>query len=109
MESLIVYVDVDDTLVRSSGSKRIPLPGVVEHVRRLFQAGAKLYLWSSGGADYARETAEQLGLTECFIAYLPKPQILIDDQHPGQWRRFLHLHPLQVIGQSLELYAQAPP
>jgi hypothetical protein len=53
---------VDDTLVRSSGSKRIPLPGVVEHVRLLFQAGAKLYLWSSGGAEYSRETAEHLEL-----------------------------------------------
>jgi len=108
-ESLIVYVDVDDTLVRSSGSKRIPLPGVVEHVRRLFQAGAQLYLWSSGGAAYARETAEELGIAECFVAFLPKPQVLIDDQPPAEWRRFRHLHPLQVIGQSVELYGGALP
>ncbi len=75
----IVYVDVDDTLVRSVGSKRIPMPRVVERVRRLHQSGATLYLWSSGGADYARESAEELGIRELFTAFLPKPTLIIDD------------------------------
>ena len=35
----IVYVDVDDTLIRSYGSKRIPLAGVVEQVRLLHADG----------------------------------------------------------------------
>lgn len=29
---LVVYVDVDDTLVRQTGSKRVPMVAVVEHV-----------------------------------------------------------------------------
>ena len=43
MVPLVVYVDVDDTLIRTSGSKRIPVSGVVEHVRALASAGAELY------------------------------------------------------------------
>jgi hypothetical protein len=50
---LVVYVDVDDTLVRQTGSKRIPMVAVVEHVRQLHRAGATLFCWSAGGADYA--------------------------------------------------------
>jgi hypothetical protein len=78
---------------------------VVEHVQRLFRAGAELYLWSSGGAEYARESTGHLGIVECFISCLPKPHVLIDDQHPSEWRRFRHFHSLQVVGQSVELYA----
>lgn len=40
----IVFVDVDDTLVRSAGSKRIPITSVTERVAALKQAGATLYL-----------------------------------------------------------------
>jgi hypothetical protein len=36
----IVFVDVDDTLVRSAGSKRIPITSVVERVAGLKRAGA---------------------------------------------------------------------
>jgi len=39
---MIVYVDVDDTLVRSVGDTRIPIVGVIEHVRRLKADGAQL-------------------------------------------------------------------
>ena len=68
----IDYVDVDDTLVRSMGSKRIPTPRVVDRVRHLHENGATPYLWSSGGADCARESAEELGIRELFTAFLPK-------------------------------------
>ncbi len=44
--SLVVYVDVDDTLIRTVGSKRIPVSHVTEHVRMLAKAGAELYCWS---------------------------------------------------------------
>lgn len=69
----VIYVDVDDTLVRSAGSKRIPMPSTVKLVRALHDHGAALYLWSRGGASYAREVAEELGIAECFAAFLPKP------------------------------------
>lgn len=105
--SLVVYVDVDDTLMRSSGTKRIPISSAVQHVRELHEAGVQLYLWSSGGADYARDTATDLGIAGCFVAFLPKPHVVLDDQHPSEWRRFLHVHPFQVSGQSAEQYAVA--
>ena len=90
---LCIYVDVDDTLVRSAGSKRIPIPSVIQHVTRLHAAGALLYCWSSGGAEYARESAEEFGLAHCFAGFLPKPQVIIDDQLVAEWPQFLHVHP----------------
>jgi len=35
MKNPIVFVDVDDTLVRSVGTKRIPMPAVIAEVKRL--------------------------------------------------------------------------
>jgi hypothetical protein len=32
---LYSYVDLDDTIVRSVGAKRIPIPKVIQHVRDL--------------------------------------------------------------------------
>jgi cation transport ATPase len=90
----IVYVDVDDTLVRSVGCKRIPMPRVVERVRHLHESGATLYLWSSGGADYARASAEELGIHELFKAFLPKPTLIIDDQPVSDWRYCDHSFPM---------------
>jgi hypothetical protein len=57
LQRTVVFVDVDDTLVRSIGTKRIPITRVVDRVRRLHQEGASLNLWSSGGAAYAKESA----------------------------------------------------
>lgn len=93
MKPSIVYVDVDDTLVRSAGRKRIPIPLAIERVRELHRAGATLYLWSTGGADYARATAAELGLEGCFAGYLPKPTMLIDDQKVEDWRGFRQERP----------------
>jgi hypothetical protein len=102
--SLIVYVDIDDTLVRSVGAKRIPMPEVVRHVRELARDGATLYAWSSGGADYARASAAELGIEGCFAGFLPKPQVLVDDQSPSDWRRAMVVHPLQAAGRTLADY-----
>src|SRR5215471_21827336 len=101
---LVVYVDIDDTLVRSAGSKRIPMPRVIAHVRELFQSGVALYAWSSGGAEYARTSARELGLEECFLGFLPKPNVLIDDQAPDEWRRFLHVHPSEAVSRTADDY-----
>ena len=90
----VVFVDVDDTLVRSYGTKRIPMPRVVERVRSLHREGAILYLWSSGGADYAQETAKELGISDCFAAFLPKPTLIIDDQVVSDWRYCRHEYPM---------------
>jgi|SRR3954467_14312776 hypothetical protein len=92
----VAYVDVDDTLVRSSGSKRIPIPAVIAHVRKMSSAGFQLYCWSSGGAAYAERIASDLGLHDCFAAYLPKPNVFLDDQSPAEWEYARTVHPLDV-------------
>jgi len=97
MSKSVVYFDVDDTLVRSAGTKRLPIPAVVERVRSLHAAGVTLYLWSSGGADYARTTALELGISSCFTGFLAKPTHIVDDQHITQWLDLKHFHPNEDI------------
>ena len=104
MSEPIIYVDVDDTLVRSFGSKRIPMTEVINHVRSLKESGAILYCWSTGGASYARDSARELGLEDCFVGFLPKPTVLIDDQEPSQWRRLTVVHPGEAPSRSLKDY-----
>lgn len=103
---LVTYVDVDDTLVRSIGTKRIPMPAIVQHVRDLAARGAELYCWSTGGAADARETADELGLAPCFIAFLPKPNVLIDDQDFTDWRRCIEVHPRSAASLTLDDYEE---
>jgi hypothetical protein len=104
---LVAYVDVDDTLVRSFGSKRIPMTEMVRHVRHLSEEGVALYAWSSGGGDYARESARELGIEDCFKAFLPKPNVIIDDQAPADWRRLIHVHPGAASSTTIREYALA--
>lgn len=104
-DQLVVYVDVDDTLVRSAGAKRIPMSQTVAHVRALSDGGARLYAWSTGGADYARASAQELGIEACFAGFLPKPNVLIDDQAPDAWRCFVHVHPAEAPSKSAADYA----
>jgi hypothetical protein len=103
----LAILDVDDTPVRTIGTKRVPMPGVVERVRSLAAEGAQLYAWSSGGAAYARESAQELAIEGCFVAFLPKPQVLIDDQAPTEWKRLVHVYPTDATAQSLaDLHAR---
>lgn len=101
---LVIYVDVDDTLVRSVGTKQIPMTETMAHVRQLHANGAELYCWSSGGAAYAREVAGRLGIANLFTAFLPKPQILLDDQAVSEWRRLRLVHPMQCENETVETY-----
>ena len=96
MRQRVIFVDVDDTLIRSAGSKRMPVPSVVARVRELHQLGMALYLWSSGGAEYARSSAVELGIEDCFLAFLPKPDEYIDDQAVHEWRNCKHVLPGNV-------------
>ena len=93
MKARTIYVDVDDTLVRSVGVKRVPMPGVVDAVSQLQAAVATMYLWSSGGADYSAQSARELGIEDCFIGFLPKPDASIDDQSVAEWRYCRHVLP----------------
>jgi hypothetical protein len=101
---IYVYVDVDDTFVRSASSKRIPMPAAIRHIRGLKEQGAVLYCWSSGGPDYARQSAEEFGIADCFEAFLPKPNVLLDDMTMTTWPRFITVHPGSCDTQTLEHY-----
>lgn len=96
MKTKVIYIDVDDTIVRSVGTKRIPMPNVVNHIKKLHEQGNSLYLWSSGGANYCRDTATELGIGHCFIGFLPKPEIYVDDQPVSNWHFCRHLYPTQA-------------
>ena len=98
---LCIYIDVDDTLVRSNGGKRIPNPNLVRRLREWKAQGAMLYCWSSGGADYAQRTAEELKVKDCFVGFLTKPHALVDDQSVHRWAYFLELAPARAEGLSL--------
>ena len=97
---LVVFVDVDDTLVRHLGGKQIPVPGVIRHVRDLHESGATLYCWSTGGAEYARAMAGLVGLEACFTAFLPKPNVLLDDQAVRDWRQCVEVTPSETSGRA---------
>jgi hypothetical protein len=94
VQSAIVYVD--DTLVRSVGSKLIPNPQVISCIQELHGHGKSLYLWSSAGASDAKSSAEELGIADCFTASLPKPDFYIDDQAVQEWRYSNHVLPRNV-------------
>jgi hypothetical protein len=79
MKNVNVFVDVDLTLVDEIGRL---LPGAAEGLRRLHGRGCRLFLWSTGGGDYCREVATAYGLADLFEAFLPKPDLIIDDT-PG--------------------------
>ena len=107
LKSITIFVDVDDTLVRSYGTKRIPITATIEHLKELKKQGAQLYCWSSGGADYAKKSADEFGIVDIFIAFLPKPQVIIDDQNITDWKRFVQVHPLSCSQKTLDDYQSA--
>lgn len=103
---LYIYVDVDETFVRNYGSKRIPIPHVLEHIKALKSQGAIMYCWSSGGSDYAKNSAAEFGIADCFIGFLPKPEVIVDDLQFSQWRNLLQVHPNECPGNTLETYKE---
>jgi hypothetical protein len=66
---------------------------VIEQVRLLKAENAVMYCWSSGGAEYAQSSAQALGLEDCFVGFLAKPTVYLDDQSFGDWRSLLHVLP----------------
>ncbi len=101
-----IYVDVDETFVRNFGVKRIPMPPVIEHIKELKNQGAVMYCWSSGGAEYAQASAKEFGIENCFVGFLPKPELAIDDMQFSQWRNLLEVHPNECPGNTVESYKE---
>lgn len=90
---MIVYVDVDDTLVRWAGSKCIPRTLVIDKIKLRAAAGDELYLWSRAGAEHARRVADFLEIADLFVAILPKPDLIIDDEPFSKWDFCEHEQP----------------
>ena len=91
-----VFVDVDDTLIRSVGSKIIPNTRVIEKVRMLHQKGMTIIVWSTAGSEYAKRISENIGISEIISFYFTKPQYIIDDQEIDKWLNTKVIHPLQI-------------
>ena len=102
-----IYIDVDETFVRNYSTKRIPMPEVIKHIRKLKEQGAILYCWSSGGSEYAKNSASEFGIEECFEAFLPKPQVVLDDQAISDWRNLFYVHPNECPQYDVETYKEA--
>lgn len=79
MKNVNIFVDVDLTLIDEIGRL---FPGAADGLRRLKGKGCRLFLWSTGGGEYAREVADRYGLAELFEGFFPKPDLIIDDT-PG--------------------------
>lgn len=94
----VASIDVDDTFVRSASHARIAMPEVVAAIRTLRTTEMELSCWSSGGAEYARASAQAFGVDSCFVAFLPKPTVLLDDVPVSDWRQLDHVYPLAVSG-----------
>lgn len=103
---LVFFVDVDDTFVRSYGSKRIPIPATIKHLKKLSEQGAILYCWSSGGPEYARSSAAEFGIEGIFTDFLPKPQVIIDDLNLNEWRNLIQIHPNSCSSKQLSDYVE---
>lgn len=81
MSNVAVFVDVDLTLVDEHQRLK---PNAVEGLLTLAEAGCRLYLWPTGGANYCRAIAERYEVAPLFEAFLPKPDVFIDDM-PGSF------------------------
>ena len=103
---LTFFVDVDDTFVRSYGNKRIPIPEIIDRLKKLHQQGAELYCWSSGGAEYARNSAIEFSIDTIFTEFLPKPQVIIDDMNINKWRNLIQVHPNSCLSMQLNDYEE---
>ena len=73
MKNANVFVDVDLTLIDANG--RV-LDGAIESLQQLKD---HLFLWSTAGMEYARSTAQRLGIANFFESFCSKPDIIIDD------------------------------
>ena len=103
---LVFYIDVDDTFVRSYGSKRIPISATIKHLEKLNEQGAVLYCWSSGGSEYARSSAAEFGIEDIFTGFLPKPEVIIDDLNLNEWRNLIQVHPNSCSSKQLIDYVK---
>jgi hypothetical protein len=104
----VIFVDVDDTLIRSFGTKQTPIPNAIRYVRAMFVAGNELYCWSRGGAQYSRDVAIKFGIEDCFAGFLPKPDVVVDDRLAHLFDYCEFVHPNNAVAPSPELDSNEP-
>ena len=115
MKNVAVYVDVDLTLVDEHQRLK---PNAWEGLLTLREAGCRLFLWSTNGADYCRQIAERHELAPLFEAFLPKPDVYVDDmpstflngllfdvaEHTGDWQALAD----RIVRDHVQVPAKSP-
>ena len=101
MRDPIIYVDVDDTLVRTDGSKRIPVPAVIDHVRKLADKDDELYLWSEVAL---RTPVLRRTNSEAQVASERSFRSQMSSKVLNEWRRLLGMHPSNCQRTTLTEY-----
>ncbi len=80
-----VFVDVDNTIMISTEHGERGLYKAIKFVKQLHEKGFELYCWSQAGAAYAEKACEFLGIKDLFKAFLPKPNMCLDDRPMSDW------------------------
>ena len=86
----VIYIDVDGTLISEDGTDRL-FPAMKKLLPLLKNCGYTMYLWSMGGAEYAKSVARKHKVMKYFKAFLSKPDIVVDDH----FESFAHWKPLK--------------
>jgi hypothetical protein len=90
------FIDIDDTMIRSIGTKRIPITDTIKFIKNIDTKIDSIYLWSRGGAEYTKEIADSLGIAHLISGFLPKPDVMIDDQRISDWAHLKQLYPTEI-------------
>jgi hypothetical protein len=74
----IIYIDVDDTLIRTFGTKQIPIPRSADYFRRM-------HMSYTDGVELEQTILETLrqssvSISDLSASFLPKPDIVLDDR-----------------------------
>ena len=95
--------DVDDTLIKfddfdkssdgidfkdpNNGEVLIvkPIEGNLNLLKKKYEEGFQIILWSQSGADYAEEVAKILGVFEMVSVFMDKPKEYCDDLPASAW------------------------
>jgi hypothetical protein len=76
-----IAFDIDDTLYKIIGNTpdlhQAPDYDLIQVLRILHKFGARIYIWSAGGVDYATTIVKKLGLWNIAIV-IPKGSVKVD-------------------------------
>lgn len=86
--------DTQPRVVRPGPDAALPamITALKQRVRALDEDGATLYAWSKGGVGYARANADELDLSDGFVAFLTKPERFMDDLCVELWYSMAQFH-----------------